>query len=264
MTTGVVLAVSPHLDDAAFSFGASLSSLARTDRRVVVATVFTASVPSPTGFALACQLDKGLGPEVDYMALRRAEDAAAQRILGAEPRHLGLREAPHRGYESAPALFGPVADADRETPGEIATALEGATGDLEITAVLAPQALGDHVDHRLVREAVEEWAGIRQFPLGLWRDTPYVMRDGIPGRPGERGLVLDEESLQAKEDACTCYASQLGFQFGGEPGMRAAVRTLALDEGRRLGLPATEAFAQPVATVENIVSLAQTVKPSPV
>ena len=39
---------------------------------VTVVTCFTRSVPDPQGFALACQLDKGLGPEVDYMALRRA------------------------------------------------------------------------------------------------------------------------------------------------------------------------------------------------
>jgi hypothetical protein len=38
---------------------------------VTVATAFTRSVPDPQGFALACQLDKGLPPEVDYMALRR-------------------------------------------------------------------------------------------------------------------------------------------------------------------------------------------------
>ena len=45
--------------------------------RVVLLTVFTRSVPNPAGFALRCQTDKGLPATADYMALRRAEDAAA-------------------------------------------------------------------------------------------------------------------------------------------------------------------------------------------
>ena len=77
------LALSPHLDDAAFSCGGTLARLARGGARVVVATPFTATVPDPTGFALACQLDKGLGAHVDYMALRRAEDVSAVEHLGA-------------------------------------------------------------------------------------------------------------------------------------------------------------------------------------
>ena len=82
-----VVAVSPHLDDAAFSAGALLAGLAAAGADVCVVTVFTASVPEPRGFALACQTDKGIAPEVDYMALRRAEDDAAVAALGA-PVHL--------------------------------------------------------------------------------------------------------------------------------------------------------------------------------
>ena len=71
MAARTALALSPHLDDAAFSAGGTLHALARAGWRVVVATVFTRSVPDPQGFALACQLDKGLDASVDYMALRR-------------------------------------------------------------------------------------------------------------------------------------------------------------------------------------------------
>ena len=107
-----VLAVSPHLDDAAFSVGATLARLSDAGHDVTVVTVFTASVPSPTGFALACQTDKGLGPDVDYMDVRRAEDAAAQAVLQTAWEHLPFREAPHRGYASAAALFAGVRPAD--------------------------------------------------------------------------------------------------------------------------------------------------------
>ena len=93
------LLVSPHLDDAAFSCGGLAAMLARAGWRVVIATLFTRSVHPATGFALACQRDKGLADEVDYMALRRAEDVSAVACLGAEAWHGDLPEAPHRGYD---------------------------------------------------------------------------------------------------------------------------------------------------------------------
>jgi LmbE family N-acetylglucosaminyl deacetylase len=190
------LFVSPHLDDVVFSAGAALEAL---DAHTTLLTVFTASVPDPRGFALACQTDKGIAPEVDYMALRRAEDERAAEVLGVdEVVHLGLSEAPHRGYDSAAALFGSV------RPGD-AIELDLPAADL----VFVPQGIGGHVDHLLVIEAARAVATHR------YRDLPYGLRttegDGEPVAPTPRKL-----------DACAAYASQLGFQFGGEAAMRAA------------------------------------------
>ena len=108
-----MLALSPHLDDAVFSCGATLARLADRGARVALVTPFTRSVPDPRGFALACQTDKGLQPGIDYMALRRAEDHAAAGVLGiADVVHLDLPEAPHRGYNSAAELFGTAREDD--------------------------------------------------------------------------------------------------------------------------------------------------------
>lgn len=141
------LALSPHLDDAAFSAGGLLATLAGAGWRVVMATVFTESVPGPEGFALACQLDKGLSPDVDYMALRRAEDRAAAEALGiAATPHLPFREAPHRGYASAPDLFADLR-ADDRIDRDIAPALSDLLAAEAPDLILAPQAVGGHVDH---------------------------------------------------------------------------------------------------------------------
>ncbi|MGI4956399.1 MAG: PIG-L deacetylase family protein, partial [Janthinobacterium lividum] len=149
----IALALSPHLDDAIFSCGGTLARLSAAGWRVVVATLFTRSVASPTGFALACQLDKGLPASADYMALRRDEDAAACAILGADTLWLDFAEAPHRGYASPPTLFGPLLATD-----DIGAAMQDAiAGLLEDTApllVLAPQAIGGHVDHVVVVNAL--------------------------------------------------------------------------------------------------------------
>ncbi|WP_432572831.1 PIG-L family deacetylase [Kineococcus sp. SYSU DK005] len=222
-----VLAVSPHLDDAAFSAGGLLAGLAAAGADVLVVTVYTGSVARPTGFALACQTDKGLAPEVDYMALRRAEDEAATAALGVRGRHLPLLEAPHRGYTSAAALFGPVAPGDEGAPRAVEAALEDVLDDLGggVDLLLGPQALGDHVDHRHVRTAVDALAHRRRLPLARWADTPYVLRPGADAPAGAPRTPWEGE-LEAKVAACAAYATQLGFQFDGEAAMARALRSL--------------------------------------
>jgi len=213
-----VLAVSPHLDDAAFSVGATLAALSDAGHEVTVLTVFTASVPSPTGFALACQTDKGLAPDVDYMALRRAEDAAAQAVLGTRYEHLPFREAPHRGYASAPELFAGMRPDD-----PVWQDLHELLRSYDADVWLAPQGLGGHVDHLQVVRAV---AALGR-PSAWWRDAPYVLRapDAVPSPdlPGGLAPVVLAGDEQRRADACACYGTQLGFQFGGEAGMRSAL-----------------------------------------
>ena len=235
------LFVSPHLDDVAFSCGGTMAALAAAGWRTHLATVFTANVPDPGGFALACQLDKGLAPEVDYMALRRAEDGRFATTAGAASlHHLPHVEAPHRGYDSAPALFGPLLPGD-EVWRLIADDLAELVGALGPDLVFAPQGLGNHVDHRQVIRAV--LALPPGIPVLWYRDTPYVIRDldvrpaddDLASLPVELGMDVTPH-LAAKLDAVAAYASQLGFQFGGEPRMREALTGLARAEARRLGL----------------------------
>ena len=221
-----VLALSPHLDDAVFSAGGTLARLAAAGARVTVATVFTATVPDPQGFALACQLDKGLGPEVDYMALRRAEDAAACAAVGAEPRHLPFREAPHRGYASAPELFAGARPGD-DAAAQVAPALAALVEELRPDLLLAPQAVGAHVDHVQVVRALDALGF--DLPVLWWRDHPYAIRPGTPPEPHRErfagletaAVALDADARARRTAGALAYASQLGFQFGGAEAARA-------------------------------------------
>ena len=229
--------MSPHLDDAVFSCGGTLSRLSTSGWRVVVATFFTRSVSDPSGFALACQLDKGLDADVDYMALRRAEDTAAMAELGCEHEWLNFLEAPHRGYGSAAALFGTPRRDDDVLP-----ALRDAIGVLlgrhRPTLVLGPQAIGGHVDHVQVVHALEDIEA--KVPTSWWEDFPYVESDRHPSRPfPKRFEALDlqvvdlrDTELRAKKAACLAYASQIDFQFGGPR----ALQTRLMDR------PASERF----------------------
>lgn len=220
------LAISPHLDDAVFSAGGLLARLSGAGWRVIVATVFTASVPDPQGFALACQLDKGLGADIDYMALRRDEDAAACACLGAEPLWLPFAEAPHRGYDSAAALFDGLQPQDGIVV-RLSAALRDLVESRRPDMILAPQAVGAHVDHVAVVLAVIDCCKSVRW----WTDYPYGARPSVRPSPletrfshfGGEKIGLAPEELQAKLDAVTAYGSQLGFQFGGIEAARAQI-----------------------------------------
>lgn len=223
-----VLALSPHLDDAVFSCGATLARLAGEGAHVMLVTAFTRSVPRPEGFALACQTDKGLPRDVDYMALRRAEDRRAAHVLGvAEVLHLDLPEAPHRGYRSAEELRGRLRSED-----DIGVELTRRLAELgEAELVLAPRALGDHVDHReLVNALPKAWS----CRTRSYRDLPYALRTTSSARDDDCAVDV-ARSLGRKLDACAAYATQLEFQFGGEAEMRRTLRDFAAREGHRLG-----------------------------
>lgn len=231
----LALALSPHLDDAAFSAGGALARMAGEGWEVVVATLFSATVPNPTGFALACQTDKGLPPEADYMAIRRAEDREACAALGARPLHLPLREAPHRGYGSAAALFtGPRSDDMAHF--DAAEAIERLLATLRPDLLLAPQAIGGHVDHVLAVRAIQMVDP--RLPILWWRDFPYTTRADTPRRPFEAMLSrFPETSLPtdpaAKSAACAAYATQLGYQFGGTAGLARALAATGGQEAVR-------------------------------
>ena len=211
------LLLSPHLDDIAFSCAATARHLLRGGWDVQLVTVFTASVTNPQGFALACQLDKGLPADADYMAMRRAEDAEFCRIVGLEnSAHWPFQEAPHRGYDAAPELFAGV-HADDEIWRDIAARLnEIETPD----TVFAPQGLGNHVDHlQVIRAVIERGWSAQTF---WYRDTPYAIREpnAAPSEllpsPLSSGFVrFDEAEMEIKIAGCRAYRTQIEFQFGG-------------------------------------------------
>ena len=222
------LFLSPHLDDVAFSCGGTLLRLADDPRwRVVLCTVFTASVPDPHGFALSCQTDKGILAEADYMALRRAEhEAFAKEANVDDARRWSYREAPHRGYEFPADLFAGIHEGDAVWQ-TLSDDLAGLDDELRPDLVFAPQGLGNHVDHlQTIRATLAAWPVERV----LWyRDTPYAIREPAALPAGllrlEEDLfpcrvALSPEVLDRKIEFCSLYTSQIPFQFGGPAALR--------------------------------------------
>ncbi len=242
------LFISPHLDDVAFSCGGTFARLTADGWRTILCTVFTKSVLHPKRFALRCQTDKGLPPEIDYMKLRRAEDFQAAKILGAgEVLHLNFAEAPHRGYESAPELFAGVKTGD-EIWQPIAEHFDLLNEIHQPEIVFAPQGLGNHADHLQTIRAAREIFAVEKT---VWyRDTPYAIRQPDAARSDLLPDNLTEihydiaPFLERKINACAAYESQINFQFGGGERLRTALETFHQSEATRLqtDAAAVEAF----------------------
>ncbi|MEA2150703.1 MAG: hypothetical protein QOD69_2533 [Solirubrobacteraceae bacterium] len=211
---GPLLVVSPHLDDAVLSSGATIAA-ARTE--VVVCTVF-AGLPEPPLSAPAREFHAVCGLGDDAVAARRAEDRAALALLGAQALHWDLLDGIYRRRGAGWLIeqLGSHLDAatafEPELADAIASALRELVRSLRPSAVWTCAAIGDHVDHRAVLAASRAACAAEGVALHLWEDLPYAI--GRPAPPIGEALVAEPADLAAKLDAIGCYRSQLGMLFG--------------------------------------------------
>lgn len=171
MTT---IVVSPHLDDAVLSLPCFLRARALRGERVIVLTVFSEG-------------DEGY-------AARRAEDLAALALLGVEPLHLGLRDAPFRRglrRDFRALVLGelPVDDADAAL---VARTLADRVAAFAPAEILLPLGVGEHIDHRIVHAAHPMLPG----PLGFYEDRPYAsIEHAVRARLARLGATVDGRAI---------------------------------------------------------------------
>lgn len=227
VASGPVLAVSPHLDDAALSVGAGLAMLS-AGRPVTVLTVF-AGDPGPELSPVArrhhdrCRLDG------DAVGVRRAEDRRAMAELGAEAIH---GDFPDAVYRSGPG-GGWVCETDDDMftappddPGldrQISKLLSGVIDVTAAALLLGPMGIGGHVDHVLARRAVVRAAAAHGLPLLCWQDEPYA--SWSPPAPDHAAVRVPytRRSLAAKLAAVGCYRSQLSMLWPDDQDWRSEV-----------------------------------------
>lgn len=158
-----MLILSPHIDDAGFSFGAGLVKSVQVFDRVGIVNFFTASVYSTIG----------LPEEISIVSsLRKAEEKAVCALLQNKPvlHFLDLPDAPIRnefaklGYYRPDKLFAE----DQLMLEAVKSAIRNLySGEL----VFVPAGLGDHADHVLVNFAAAKI--IPTEKLVFYEDQPY-------------------------------------------------------------------------------------------
>ena len=172
---------------------------------------------------------------------RRLEDAASCARLGATHRHLSTPDCIYRRiptenlspgeiqnvflYTTEASLFGPLHTTEA---GQIKSLIKELARTLPLQVqVVCPLALGDHVDHQLVRRVAERL----ERPMLYYSDYPYVlesmdilehMKDAgwstIPHSISDSGMIAWEESVST-------HTSQISTFWSDSTSMRTALRT---------------------------------------
>jgi LmbE family N-acetylglucosaminyl deacetylase len=129
---------------------------------------------------------------------------------------------------SEQALFGEVHLAEGALIAELAGRLRALAQEQRGT-IYAPLAVGHHVDHQIVRRAVQGLAGVV-----CYEDYPYAAKPGalemaLEGKQWQaESVALSQEALEAKIAAIACYGSQLtSLDWADAVEMAAAVRAFA-------------------------------------
>ena len=244
--------LSPHLDDVVLSCGGTIYTQTQGGARVLVVSVFAGSPPddSITDFARELKERWG-GPRPDRgedpVAVRRREDLAALKVLGATGLHLSFLDCVYRQdgrsrqayYPTVEHIFAALHPAEADLHHQLLAALLAQAGVLGQAMAYAPLSAGHHVDHILVRRMAQLLLtqGCRVL---FYEDYPYAGDAQTVGAAlgAEAGrcwqvqtIPFGEEALRAKGEAAACYVSQISTFWSGAAEMREALRTQALAVG---------------------------------
>jgi LmbE family N-acetylglucosaminyl deacetylase len=195
---GDIAIVSPHLDDAALSIGATIARVVREGAKVRIVTVLAGNATSE---ATAGSWDRACGFRTAGSAARarREEDRRACAALGAQPIWLPFNDGQYDRGGNDDQIW-------RELAPKVARA----------DSVLVPGFPLQHEDHawltKLVTDRLDSTAAI-----GFFAEQPYAWRarhlPAVPSGPDGRALSWSRNRAslserRAKGRACRAYWSQ--------------------------------------------------------
>lgn len=210
--------VSPHRDDVPFSLFLSLSQWRSLPLKLNVVTVFTISVYAPRAGTLAGDFEQIRSA---VTSLRKREDRRVFQLIDKRitVEALDFLDAPLRLGISADCVCTPD-NASLETRPEIEILSRRFRRYFRRGLVLAPLALGDHIDHLTVRAAAIK-SSVRQ-ELGFYEDLPYAawvsessLRRAVSyaecstGVPLKSAVIRQKRYISRKRSIAGRYQSQI-------------------------------------------------------
>jgi len=228
--------LSPHYDDSVLSCGGLIWEQVNSGETIEIWTIFSGDPPAGPLSDYALEHHQRWGVAESLTALRRTEDRAACAVLGAAPHYFDLPDCIYRRLPNGEAVIKNRADLFGQiSPGET-DLISFITGIVEDTLhpadrLVCPLSVGGHVDHRLVRAAVEAI----ERPLWYYADYPYTilpefhfqLDKWVPAGARRLHHPLSERGLAAWQAGVACYASQISTFWESADEMRAAVADYA-------------------------------------
>jgi LmbE family N-acetylglucosaminyl deacetylase len=234
--------LSPHLDDVTLSCGGQIFQATNAGQRVLIVTITAGDPPGSAVSGYAQSLHDRWALATDAVAARRAEDEAANAILGADTLHWALPDCIYRYhpttgapfYVSDPDIFGEVNPAELPVVATLSAQIAALPAHRQL---YVPLTIGHHVDHQLTRLAAE-----RAFPqaqLCYYEDYPYAQKPGAlaqvipPGDPTWQATTvpLMEAAIQAKIAAIAAFKSQFSTFFQDLADLERQIRTFTASVG---------------------------------
>lgn len=216
--------LSPHLDDAALSCGGQIFQETNERNPILIVTIMAGEPAADlelSDFAKSLQQRWELARNA--VMVRRAEDVVACQLLQADHLHWPVPDCIYRTDPATGVPCYPTWESiitSRHPADEVV--VDRLTRQLRqlpaADQIYAPLAAGNHVDHRLVRQAAEQ-----VFGTGLiyYEDFPYVAElenltavlTPTPDQWQATSIELSETAVRAKIEAIWAYVSQRSTFF---------------------------------------------------
>ena len=221
--------ISSHFDDAVLSCGGLIADQTRDGIPVEIWTICAGHAPEGplSKFARKTHKDWGTGNAADTVEIRREEDREAAHHVGAEILHFDFpdciyRRALNKSLLYPTSVFSPWNPVESKLYKEIATSINKNLQQDDI--LVCPLAIGNHVDHIVVRHALESL----DISLVYYADIPYLLN-----RPGslqsvvaglmEETYPVTVQGFHAWIDGISAYRSQVGGLFKTKRRMHIAI-----------------------------------------
>ena len=234
--------LSPHLDDITLSCGGQVFQQTHAGKRVLVVTITAGDPPQAAVSSYAQSLHDRWALVTDAVAARRAEDQAANAILGADTLHWSLPDCIYRYhpttdaplYRSDPDIFGELNPAEYPLVVSLSEQMAALPAHQQL---YVPLTIGHHVDHQLTRLAAEQ--AYPSARLCYYEDYPYAQKPNarsgvIPGdSQGWQAttISLSEDAIQAKIAAIAAFVSQFSTFFQDQADLEQQIRAFTAQVG---------------------------------
>jgi LmbE family N-acetylglucosaminyl deacetylase len=222
--------LSPHFDDAALSCGGLIWEQVQSGAQVTILTVCAGDPPEGPFSELAKELHDRWGTGEDAVEIRSRENQESCQVLGARVVDLQI---PDVIYRRSPIDGSPICKSDADIMSDIQAVEMPLVGVLknelisnipQDCEIVSPLALGGHVDHRLVRSAVE----LLGRPINYYADFPYLVdfdeqQIDAAGPQHHRIYPISQAGLRGWQASIAVHRSQISTFWGSLEQLQAEV-----------------------------------------